>query len=95
MAQIRDLNAHDRPPESVRQVYKKYVKMPLSAVELDPGIVNLGDLNRDCLPDDIILEGTLSSKDLHIAFDNFITVPSEESRLVEDLPIFSHKAISG
>lgn len=101
MAQIRGLNAHDRPPEIIRQQYKKYVKMPLSEVELDPGIIDPRALDPDFLPGEISLVGTMSSKDLRLAFDQFIkgtttdAAHSGKGRLVEDLPIFSHKAVPG
>ncbi|TQB75716.1 hypothetical protein MPDQ_002016 [Monascus purpureus] len=101
MAQIRGLNAHDRPPEVIRQQYKKYVKMPLSEVELDPGIIDPRALDLDFLPEEIFLVGMMSSKDLRLAFDQFIkgttadAAHSGKGRLVEDLPIFSHKAVTG
>ena len=44
MAQIIDLDARKRPPESLRPLFKKYQKLPAPELCLDTQVV---DLNRD------------------------------------------------
>lgn len=99
MAQIKGFNAHDRPPEIIRQQYKKYVKMPISEVDFDSSIIDLPAIDPDDLPDGISVADWMSSKALRVAFDQFVkgndvSCP-EEGRLVEDIPVFTHKAVSG
>lgn len=99
MAQIEGLSAHDRPPESVRQYFKKYSKIPLADVDHDPGILDLQRLDPDQLTAGLTLSQYISSQDLRLAFDDFIrgghAAASEGAPLAENIPVFSHHAISG
>lgn len=102
MSQIRGLSAHDRPPESVRQQYKKYVKMPLSDIDLDPNIVDIHKLDPESPPDGITVAGLMSSEDLYPAFGQFLKENSWDETHTENgclarnnIPILSHNAVSG
>ncbi|OJJ45433.1 hypothetical protein ASPZODRAFT_69923 [Penicilliopsis zonata CBS 506.65] len=98
MAQIQGLNAHDRPPEVVRQRYKQYQKIPLAKIDGDAGIIDLCGLDPDKPADEVSITGWMSSTELRGAFDRF--VKGEETlhdggRLVENIPVFAHKRVSG
>ncbi|KAJ5168764.1 uncharacterized protein N7482_004358 [Penicillium canariense] len=99
MAQIRGLNAHDRPPEAVRQCYKKYTKLPLSDIDNDPGILDLQRIDPDQLPESITISQYMSSQNLRLAFDDFIrgghASDQEHAPLAENIPVFTHNAVSG
>ena len=41
MAQVRNLDARERPPAFVKSVYKFYQKLPQAALETDDGILDL------------------------------------------------------
>ncbi|KAB8206737.1 hypothetical protein BDV34DRAFT_212121 [Aspergillus parasiticus] len=55
MAHIKELNAHERPPEAVRHRYKEIQKATLSDIDSDHKIIDLQALNPDKLPSDISL----------------------------------------
>lgn len=99
MAHIKGLNAHDRPPEAVRDAFKKYSKISLSEVDHDPGILDLQRVDPESLPETISVSQYMSSQDLRLAFDDFIRgghAPSKEhAPLAENIPVFTHNAVSG
>lgn len=103
MATIKGLNAHDRPPEKVRNVYKKYQRIKLPEIEVDREIIDLGKLDVDKLCSPFAISGSLDSKRLRLAFDRFMGksgIPSETDEngsggLIENIPIFTHEKVSG
>lgn len=100
MAAIKDLNAHDRPPEKVRATYKKYQRMRLSEIEKDPDIIDLEKLDQDDLSDPFIILESLSSEGLREAFDDFMgkghsSHATHGAALIEDVPVIAHKRVSG
>ncbi|KAJ5669603.1 hypothetical protein N7462_010673 [Penicillium macrosclerotiorum] len=99
MAQIKGLNAHERPPDTVRQCYKKYSKIALSEIDHDPDILDLQRIDADQLPDGISLAQYMSSQDLRLAFDDFIRgshpFDKEDAPLAENIPVFTHNSVSG
>jgi hypothetical protein len=99
MAQIKGLNAHDRPPEAVRQCYKKFTRCSLSDIDHDPGVLDLQRLDPDRLPASITVSQYMSSQDLRLAFDDFIrgghASDKEHAPLAENIPVFTHNAVSG
>ena len=99
MAQIKGLNAHDRPPESIRQRYKKYQKTPLAEIDHDSSILDLQALDPDSLPDDISVLEWRSSDDFRLAFDEFVkgngSVWQHRGPLLGNIPVFTHRSVSG
>lgn len=99
MAQIKGLNAHDRPPEAVRQCFKKYSKIHLADVDHDPKVLDLQRVDPDGLPSSLKLSQYMSSQELRLAFDDFVrgnhATDREYAPLAENIPVFTHSAISG
>ncbi|KAJ9296206.1 hypothetical protein DTO271G3_5347 [Paecilomyces variotii] len=100
MAEIKGLNAHDRPPEPIRRRYKEYQRLQASEVDAQQDIINLQKLDPDDLPDGISLAGWKSSRELRRAFDHFIKPGEEPSPpprgpLIEDIPILTLRSVSG
>lgn len=100
MAQIKGLNAHDRPPDAIRQRYKKYQKAPLAEINEDSSLLDLQALDVECLPEEITLAQWRSSKDFRVAFDRFVQgredVQSQQGGpLLENTPVFTHRSVSG
>lgn len=102
MAQIKGIDAHDRPPDVIRQCYKKYSKLPLAEVDNDPGIIDLQKADPESqLPDGLTVSQYMSSGDLRLAFDEFMlrhrSSPStkEDAPLTENIPVYTHNSISG
>jgi hypothetical protein len=106
MAQIKGIDAHDRPPDIIRQCYKKYSRLPLSEVDNDPGIIDLQKVDPESqsqFPADLTLSQYMSSQDLRLALDAFIqgnhsgqSVQGDtHAPLAENVPVYTHNAISG
>ncbi|KAL1983016.1 hypothetical protein VTN96DRAFT_563 [Rasamsonia emersonii] len=100
MAEIKGLSAHNRPPEKVRDVFKKYQRYQASEVGSDPDIIDLQKLDPDEPPESIALDGWMSSKDLRRAFHEFVKGENASSAepsggFFEDIPIFTHRSVSG
>jgi hypothetical protein len=106
MAQIKGIDAHDRPPDIIRQCYKKYSKLPLSEVDNDTGIIDLQKVDPELqsqFPAGLTLSQYMSSQDLRLAFDAFIqgdhsSQPAQgnaHAPLAENIPVYTHNAISG
>lgn len=105
MAQIKGLSAHDRPPDAIRQRYKKYQKAPLAEINEDPSLLDLQALDVECLPEEINLVQWRSSKDLRGAFDWFVqgnegngdmqSQSLQGGPLLENIPVFTHRSVSG
>lgn len=106
MAQIKGIDAHDRPPEIIRQCYKKYSRLPLSEVDNDPGIIDLQQVDPESqsqFPAGLTLSQYMSSQDLRLAFDAFIQGDNSRQSaqadahapLAENIPVYTHDAISG
>jgi hypothetical protein len=100
MAEIKGLNPHDYPPEIIREIFKRYQKCEISAIESDPGIVDLEKLDLGNLPDSITLARTMPGHDLRAAFENFTVMERLESREqpdnnIKDVPVFTLPSVSG
>lgn len=93
MPHIKGLNAHERPPEAIRQRYKSYQKATLSEIITDGTIIDLKALNPDNLPDNIYLSHWVSSHDLRPVFQQF--AGEHEDFLPETIPVYTHKSVSG
>lgn len=93
MAQIADLNPHDRPPHAILQAYKKHQKLPLPGIASDESIIDLQSLDPDHLPPGISLQRWTLSENLRPAFDQFV---HEDNGFVGGaLPVFTHQSVSG
>lgn len=93
MPHIKELNAHERPPEAIRQRYKSLQKATLSEINTDETIIDLKALNPNDLPDNISLSHWVSSDDLRPVFEQF--AGEHEDSLPETIPVYTHKSVSG
>ncbi|KAJ5596174.1 hypothetical protein N7450_002632 [Penicillium hetheringtonii] len=105
MDQIKGIDPHHRPPEPIRQCYKKYSKLPLSEIDNDSEILDLQKVDPETqsqLPHGLVLSEYMSSQDLRLAFDTFMQgdhnsrqTSKEDAPLAENIPVYTHDAISG
>lgn len=97
MPRIDSLSPHVRPPDNIREVYKKYQRLPLAEIDSDKSILDLQSLDPDDLPPGISLPERRSSKDLRCAFDQFIQGDCSlgGGPLLENVPVFTHQSVSG
>ena len=91
------LNAHERPPEPLRLLYKKLRSVKPHDIESNPLVLDLQELDEKRLPHGLHLEGELDRETLDAAFDGFIgssswRLPSGPGTSV---PIYTHEAVPG
>ncbi|KAL1960110.1 hypothetical protein VTO42DRAFT_282 [Malbranchea cinnamomea] len=92
------LNAHERPPEPLRQLYKKLRRATPAEIECNPQIVDLQRPQDKALTGFLHLERRLSRESLDAAFDQFIGSSSwrQSSSAPQDgVPIYTHRAVPG
>ncbi|KAE8353704.1 oxidoreductase [Aspergillus coremiiformis] len=99
MAHIKELNAHERPPEAIRHRYKEIQKATLSEIELDKKIIDLQAIDPDKLPSGISLAQWMSGEQVQPGFHQFVRAykgnqehgdPSNK-----DIPVYTHRSVSG
>ncbi|KAF7594198.1 hypothetical protein BBP40_009902 [Aspergillus hancockii] len=99
MSQIKDLNAHDRPPEAIRHRYKEIQKATPSELELDNGIIDLQAINPDMLPSGISLEQWVQVEHVEPTFHQFVATRSQDQENGDApnkcIPIYTHHSVSG
>ncbi|OKL61436.1 hypothetical protein UA08_03478 [Talaromyces atroroseus] len=103
MATIKGLDARDRPPEKVRDVFKTYLHIKAPDIALDADIIDLEKVDVDCLPAAFEASRFLDSKSMRLAFDEFMGKVDPSAKpagdhgggLIEDVPVFTHKKVSG
>lgn len=96
MTRIRSLDPHERPPDVVRLVNKKYQKLSLSEIDSDKTIIDPQSLAPDDLPPGICLTKCMPRKDLRLAFDQFAQGDSDLDQVpLGNIPVFTHQSVSG
>ncbi|KAL3456771.1 hypothetical protein BJX64DRAFT_32995 [Aspergillus heterothallicus] len=93
MVQIKDLNAHEAPPEAIRLRYKHYHKASVAEISTDPGIIDLQSLNVDDLPDEITLVRRIQVDDITPAFAEFAGEGADARGMT--IPVLTHRAVTG
>ena len=91
------LNAHERPPEPLRQLYKKLRSIKPPEIESNPLVFDLRQLDAKGLPPGLCLEGELSRETLDASFDGFLGSSSwrQQSGPEKNVPIYTHEAVPG
>lgn len=98
-----DLNAYERPPAALSQLFKKLRSLKASEIESSPEILDLQLLGNGAaaaaLPDGLCLERRLSCQSLRAAFDQFLggafsrqSFPGLDN---DGVAVYSHRAVPG
>ncbi|KAL2822650.1 hypothetical protein BJX63DRAFT_127300 [Aspergillus granulosus] len=96
MAQIKDLNAHEAPPEAIRLRYKHYHKASLEDINADTAIIDLQSLNVDDLPSNIALRGRIPTEQLRSASARFAdSARCADESPKQSIPVFTHQSVTG
>ncbi|KAL2820993.1 hypothetical protein BDW59DRAFT_111972 [Aspergillus cavernicola] len=95
MARITTFNAHEAPPDAVRQRYKQYQKTSLSEINADASIVDMQSLVAHELPSEVALTRWISAEDLQPAFDKFVDSSGETEEPQRNIPVYTHRSITG
>ena len=97
---MEGLDAHERPPESIRQLYKKYQKLSLPEIDAHPDIIDLQRVTGNGpLDGGLLAKGCVRADTLREAFEGFMSEHSYGLSLGDislvDVPIFIHPSVSG
>ncbi|CEN62019.1 Putative Oxidoreductase, 2OG-Fe(II) oxygenase family family (AFU_orthologue; AFUA_6G07990) [Aspergillus calidoustus] len=96
MARIKDLNAHEVPPEAIRLRYKHYHKASLVDINADLAIVDLQALDLENLPTEVSLVRQISPADLEPAFAKFFDQSTRaDEPLPQSIPVYTHQSVTG
>ena len=86
------IDAHARPPESLKAIYKKYQKLPLRALETDQDLVDLSRDNAKTLNHNVKVVNTISFPGPVAQSSELFDHTSPDFRSVE---VFEHAAFPG
>lgn len=107
MAAMQSLDPHQRPPNSIRDVYKKYQRMKARDLEQEPEIVHLErDLDQDLEPGHlgkrlprshdtkVSIVNELEPEQLTATFRAFAGSYTDHES-VKSVPVYEHKDMPG
>ncbi|OAX81290.1 alkylated DNA repair protein AlkB [Emergomyces africanus] len=97
MVEIARLNAHERPPAAIRQLYKEYRSLKPSAIDLHPLILDPQRQSNNTTyltSNGLQIEGYVSRQAISGALNQSLQCQISTDEL-EEIPIFSHQAIPG
>jgi hypothetical protein len=93
---MEHLDPHQRPPDSVKEVYKKYQKMKPKDLDRDLDIVDLPDSLHTSAKDQVRIVGEWSGHNLSAAFRAF---SGRDGQIYADLPprtpVYEHADMPG
>jgi alkylated DNA repair protein alkB family protein 1 len=95
---MQHLDPHERPPDGIRNVYKKYQKMKPKELEKDEDIVDLAN-DDAALPEKVRIVRELDIKTLSSAFRAFAGTETDD-KLFDQLPtapiaVYEHDDMPG
>lgn len=94
----QSLDAHQRPPTHLRNVYKKFQKLRGSALESDPDLL---DLTRPTTRDQLRVIRTIDPANTHILFQEFARAESSATEPLAapiasaPVPVYEHPHMPG
>ncbi|KKZ66927.1 hypothetical protein EMCG_07423 [[Emmonsia] crescens] len=94
MVEVARLNAHERPPAVIRQLYKEYRSLKPSEIDSHPLILDPQRQPSSGLNNGLQSEGYVSRQSIALALDRSLQCQISKDEL-KDIPIFTHQAIPG
>jgi alkylated DNA repair protein alkB family protein 1 len=96
---MHHLDPHERPPDSIRSVYKKYQKIKLEALNNDPDIVHLAgdDASAPAANTKVHLIKEYAAKDLTATFYAFAGQDAQlgHMSIPTSVPVYEHDDMPG
>lgn len=89
------LDPHQRPPDSIRNVYKKYQRFKLRDLNQDDQLIDLTDIVPSALSDKVRIIDYLSHNDLERTFQSFASGSMACLDSDKQIPIFEHVDMPG
>lgn len=90
---MMSLDAHERPPDRIRNVYKRYQKLRGAALDNDSDLLDLSVSN---MAGQLHVVRSISPTDLASAFQGFMADGSESLVLPDaSVPVYEHRHMPG
>lgn len=96
---MQGLDPHQRPPDTIRVVYKKYQKIKAKDLDTDPDLIDLPQTSKDRLPQGVRVVRELEATGLAETFRVFAGADAKASDQPQDpaskIPIYEHEDMPG
>jgi alkylated DNA repair protein alkB family protein 1 len=94
---MHDLDPHERPPMSIRNVYKKYQKMKLKDLDRDQEIIDLSSDASASSSSKVRVVKQYAAEDLTATFRAFAGEDAklENMGLLNPIPVYEHEDMPG
>lgn len=96
---MHHLDPHERPPDSIRNVYKKYQKMKLNNLDLNQDIIDLSNDASASSGSKVRVVKHYTAEDLTAIFRTFAGEDGEEEHqdmaLPRSIPVYEHEDMPG
>ncbi len=86
------LDAHEAPPPRLKELYKRYQKLTLEDLNVDPKVI---DFNRARLCDDMEILKPVPSAHLESIFNRFVKESDNHLSITQDSLVYGHKRLPG
>ena len=85
------LDAREQPPQFMKDIFKRFQRLPLSDISTDSHIL---DFTKDNLPQGVRLDREISSEDLQSIYRRFVS-DARDFNAPENQPVYSCEALPG
>ena len=93
---INSLDARDRPPESIKRVYKKYQKRTPEAIQSDPNVIDFRQGLSDEQQGNVLKVGSVLPSSIDAACSHLDSTDAHEDVASSmSLPVYETEAVPG
>jgi hypothetical protein len=95
---MHHLDPHERPPDGIRNVYKKYQKMKLNDLDLDGDIIDLSNDASASSSGRVRVVREYTAEDLTAIFQAFAGedgVELQDTDIPRSIPVYEHEDMPG
>ena len=96
---MHHLDPHERPPDSIRNVYKKYQKMKAKDIDLDGDIIDLSSDAAASSNPKVRVVKEYTAEDLTAIFNSFAGEEDggklQATDLPKSIPVYEHEDMPG
>jgi alkylated DNA repair protein alkB family protein 1 len=92
---MHHLDPHERPPDGIRNVYKKYQKMKLKDIDLDENIIDLTSDTSTSSDPKVRVVKLYTGEDLNAIFRSFAGEALQAADLPRSTPVYEHSDMPG
>ncbi|KAH7069652.1 oxidoreductase [Paraphoma chrysanthemicola] len=95
MGAMQQLDPHERPPDSVRGVYKRYQKMKPKELDANPDVIDLGERTNTPLPKGLHVVQEWEAAHLDEVFSKFSGNAAKYQPRQPSIAVYEHEDMKG